>query len=628
MAMRFPADHAGMALLRNRNFALLLTGQGVSRLGDGLYVAVVSWLAWSVTHAVGAVAVVTIAANAPTFVMTLIGASYADRYDRRRLMIGTDLARGALVGVAALLLALGLLHFALLVAVAAVLAAIGAPFAPARDALVARISPAATLVTANGLLQVSFRSAFFVGPLLLAPLLAIAPMPVVLTLDALTFAVSAVTLTAIDLPPASPARARPSLRDDLGAGLAVLRREPDVLLVIATFVLALAAASGFLTVGVIALVGHRLGGHAGEYGLLIGIAGVAEVFGALVVARLHLRNLARTAVLAWVLLGAFRFPLGLATNALLAAGLLAVTGFASALTDIPLIALIQQRIPDRHLAKALGLWEAGIAGAIAIAPVIATTLIDNVGVSTGFMLSGAALIVIGTTAALALNHTRSPDAVSSPASGHTRANPLPPATSPARTHLRQRCTGLRSQPVEAQQSRLDGEDFQASEAGFQGVPVQRGGSHHGSGRGGIRVAHDRRQACDHAPGVVVLLLDGSRGGELLLDELVGDDDAARFPEHPACHAQRIRRAGHIVQPLDDRHQVVLAGHTGAGRVSDGERDTVRQVGLLRIAPGRLDRVCVQVEAVDADQRVRLRHGDAGPARSAGQVRHPCGRLAA
>jgi len=420
---RFPADHAGMALLRNRNFALLFTGQGVSRLGDGLYVAAVAWLAWSLTHSVGAVAVVTIAANAPTFVVTLIGASYADRYDRRRLMIGTDLARGVLVGVAALLLALGLLHFVLLVAVAAVLAAIGAPFAPARNALVARIAPAGALVAANGLLQVSFRAAFFVGPLLLAPLLAIASMPVVLTLDALTFAVSAVTITAIDAPHAAPARARPGLRDDLGAGLAALRREPDVLLVIATFVLALAAASGFLTVGVIALVGQKLGGHAGEYGLLLGIAGVAEVFGALVVARLHLRNLARTAVLAWVLLGAFRLPLGLAASPLLAAALLAVTGFASALTDIPLIALVQQRIPDRHLAKALGLWEAGIAGAIAIAPIIATTIIDNLGLSTGFLLSGAALIVIGVAAALALNRIRDRDTVSSPRRPHARELP-------------------------------------------------------------------------------------------------------------------------------------------------------------------------------------------------------------
>ncbi len=66
--------------------------------------------------------------------------------------------------------------------------------------------------------------------------------------------------------------------------------------------------------------------------------------GALVIARLPLRHLARTAVLAWVLLGAFR-----------------------------------------HLAKALGLWEAGIAGATAIAPLIATAIIDSVGVATGFM---------------------------------------------------------------------------------------------------------------------------------------------------------------------------------------------------------------------------------------------------
>jgi hypothetical protein len=121
--------------------------------------------------------------------------------------------------------------------------------------------------------------------------------------------------------------------------------------------------------------------------------------------------MARTAVLAWVLLGAFRFPLGLAGNVMLAAGLLAVTGFTSALTDIPLISLVQQKIPDRHLAKALGLWEAGIAGAIAIAPLIATAIIDSVGLSTGFMLSGAALVVIGLAAFLILRTLSSGSAV-------------------------------------------------------------------------------------------------------------------------------------------------------------------------------------------------------------------------
>jgi MFS family permease len=79
-----------------------------------------------------------------------------------------------------------------------------------------------------------------------------------------------------------------------------------------------------------------------------------------------------------------------------------MTGFASALTDIPLIALVQQRIPDRHLAKALGLWEAGVAGALAVSPFVAAATIEQIGVRSAFMLSGAALIALAATAAITL----------------------------------------------------------------------------------------------------------------------------------------------------------------------------------------------------------------------------------
>jgi len=396
-----------MALLRDRNFLLLFAGQGISRLGDGLYTAAVAWLAWSLTRQPGAVALVTVAAYAPTFLATLIGASYADRYDRRRLMIATDLVRAAVVALAPVLLALGVLNLTLLVMAAALLSLIGAPFAPARNAMVPQVAPPDRLLEANGLLQVAFRAAFFVGPLLLAPLLAVGSLQLVLALDVLTFLASAATLAALRVRPAARAAQVAGLREDLAAGFAALRAEPDVLIVIATFILALLAASGFLTVGVVALVGQAMHGGGGDYGLLLGIAGVAEVFGALVIPRLRLSNLALTGVLAWGLLGAFRFPLGLAETPIVAAVLLAMTGFASALTDIPLIALVQQRIPDRHLAKALGLWEAGIAGALAVAPFIAAATIAQVGVRSAFMLSGAALIVLAATAALTLARLRS-----------------------------------------------------------------------------------------------------------------------------------------------------------------------------------------------------------------------------
>ncbi|MBM4791293.1 MFS transporter [Streptomyces sioyaensis] len=386
-----------MSLLRDRNFLLLFVGQGVSRFGDGLYTAATAWLAWSLTKDPAAVALVSVSAFAPAFVATFVGASYADRYDRRKLMVATDLARVAVLAAALALMSLGLLDLPLLVAGTALLALIGAPFAPARNAIVPQIVPAGRLQQANGLLQVAFRATFFVGPLMLAPLLTYGSLQLALVINGLTFVVSAGAVAAIRVARPASTGGRVGLWSDLAAGLRAVRAAPDVLVVIVTFVLALALTSGFLTVGLVAVVGK-----GSQYGLLLGTSGVAEVVGALLIAGLRIRRPALAAVLAWALLGIFRAPLGTVNSGAVAAFLLIATGLASALTDIPLIALVQQRIPERHLAKALGLWEAGIAGALAVSPFVASTAITLAGVEVAFLLSGAVLVVLAATAALTL----------------------------------------------------------------------------------------------------------------------------------------------------------------------------------------------------------------------------------
>lgn len=389
-------------LHRNRNFVLLAVGQGVSRLGDGLYAAALIWTAWELTLTSGQVGLIALAAGLPTFVAGVIGSSYADRYDRRRLMIGSDIARGLLLVPVPLLLHAGDLTAVTLALLAALVGVAGGPFAPARNALVPAVAGERSLLQANALLQVSFRSAYFVGPLLFAPAQALFGLSGVFVLDIATFACSALTLSAMRLPRLQREDPRTGLVDDLREGVRALRAAPDAAIVIGTFSLAILATSGFLTVGVATLVGTRLSDGGGSYGLLLGIAGIAEVAGALILARVRLPNLARTAVLAWVLLGLFRLPLGLVTSLGAAAALLAASGFASAITDIPLIALVQQRIPDRHLAKALGLWEAGIGAGLALSPPLAGFILDRAGVERGFAISGALLMAIGTLGAVVL----------------------------------------------------------------------------------------------------------------------------------------------------------------------------------------------------------------------------------
>ncbi len=390
----------GSSLLSNRNFWLLAIGQGLSRLGDGLYVAALAWVAWTLTHSLQTVAIVTLASNLPVFAGSVIGASFADRYDRKRIMIGCDLLRFFLVLMLPLLSHLNLLNVTNLTVVATLLGIAGAPFASARDALVPQMVAADELLTANSLLQVSFRSAYFIGPFLLTPLVAFLSLPDVFLVDAVTFVCSIVTLALMYIPPITSPTSRLGLWADLLAGWQALRLAREVQIAITTFVLAILMASGFLTVGVVALVNTQLRGGAGQYSFLLGVSGLAEAVGALILVRLPLRNFALSAVLAWAVLGMFRLPLGFITTLPEATVLLGLTGMLSALTDISLIALVQSQISHRHLAKVLGLWEAGVVGAVSVSPLLASFILTHIGLQEGFAFSGTTLLVLGTASAL------------------------------------------------------------------------------------------------------------------------------------------------------------------------------------------------------------------------------------
>lgn len=397
-----PPRRGPQGLLGSRNFVLLAAGQAIARGGDGLYVALLAWTAWKISHRPGAVALVSFAATAPAIGATVIGSSLADRFDKRRVMLAADLGRSVLIGATSLLAAGGLLGVWTLAAMAAATGLAGAAFTPARNAIVPSVVPAGQLAAANGLLQASFRAAFFAGPLLLAALAAVLPLPGLFLACAAGFMASVVTLAAMR-PAAARQAGRPGLWADLAAGYRALRRLPDVQILIGNFVLAILCASGFLSVGLTLLTGTRLHGGMGTYGLLLGVAGVAEVAGALALTPVLPRRLAATAVLAWAALGLFRAPLGLAGSLLLAVPLMAATGLCSAVTDVLLITVVQRRVPRQHLAKVLGLWEAGILGGAALSAPLAAAVITLAGLAAGFALSGGTLIAAALTSAWLLH---------------------------------------------------------------------------------------------------------------------------------------------------------------------------------------------------------------------------------
>jgi dTMP kinase len=138
------------AVLRASRFRRLLIAQSVSSLGD--WVATLAFIAaaFALTNDQAAVAVVLILRLVPPIFAAPIGGVVADRFNRRIVMVSSDLSRAALIAVVPFVR-----NVAFLYAVAFVHECISLFFIPARDASIPELAPAGTLEEANGLILAS-----------------------------------------------------------------------------------------------------------------------------------------------------------------------------------------------------------------------------------------------------------------------------------------------------------------------------------------------------------------------------------------------------------------------------------------------------------------------------------------
>ena len=140
-------------LFQNRDFRLLWLGQSISNFGDSMTNLALLLLANYLTGSTAALATMAIVLALPTLTFGLIAGVYVDRWDRKRLMIVSDLIRGVLVLGFALVNAPEKIW--LLYVIGFVQASIGTLFNPARSALIPNIVAKEGLLAANSLTQMT-----------------------------------------------------------------------------------------------------------------------------------------------------------------------------------------------------------------------------------------------------------------------------------------------------------------------------------------------------------------------------------------------------------------------------------------------------------------------------------------
>jgi MFS family permease len=153
--------------LRHRDFRLLWSGQTISLIGDMAFLTALGWKTFTIAGS-NKLGLVLAAQGAGLLATLLIGGALADRYDRRSMMIVSDLWRFAAVAALAALDFSGRLDFSSLIVLATIVGLGDGFFYPAVGGIVPLVVNAAQLPSANSLMGVARWSSVLAGPSLAA----------------------------------------------------------------------------------------------------------------------------------------------------------------------------------------------------------------------------------------------------------------------------------------------------------------------------------------------------------------------------------------------------------------------------------------------------------------------------
>ncbi|MEV6812799.1 MFS transporter [Micromonospora sp. NPDC051296] len=290
MTARTAEADSSPALWRDRDFAVFWSAQTLSVVGDGFASVAVPLLVLQVTGSVALMGLLTAVAGVAAVATAVFAGVLADRADRRRLLIGCDLARAVLFAAVPVAWLWGPQLWLLYVVLPAS-AAVGMIFRVAYVAAVPGLVDVRRITEANGKLSASYAIAGIGGPLLAGVVAASFGYATAVAVNAASFAVSALALCAVRLRQVRVERTAltlAGLRRELLDGALFLWHHPvlrSLTVLLSVFL--------FLTYGLddvlIYHVGHNLGGSGRTVGLVLGLAAGGTVVGSLMVAPLRRR---------------------------------------------------------------------------------------------------------------------------------------------------------------------------------------------------------------------------------------------------------------------------------------------------------------------------------------------------
>jgi len=392
----------GFTAVRHRNFRLYWTGQVISLVGTWMQTVSQPWLVLLLGGSPIQLGTVLALQFAPSLLLAPLGGVLADRVEKRRLLLATQLLAALHAAVLFGLTVTDVVQIWHVMVLALAIGFVNAIDMPVRQAFAADLVPHEDLMNAVTLNSASFNLARVVGPAVAGVTLALYGPAFNFGLNAVSYVAVLVALLLMDTvtmqPMVRPER-QPSVRSSLAEGVRYALRTPTVL-----WPLVLLAGMGTFGMNFQTLLPifarDTLSLEADGYGALFAAMGAGSLLASLALAYVG----SRRPLVGMILLGGLSFVffealLGLSRTSELAFPLIVAIGLASMLMINSINVIVQRSVPNELRGRVMSLYIMVFAGAAPIGGLISGIIAQLWGPPAGFLLgAGVASLFIGLVA--------------------------------------------------------------------------------------------------------------------------------------------------------------------------------------------------------------------------------------
>jgi len=378
-----------LVVLRNRDFRLYWIGQAISLVGTWMQVMAQGWVVTSLSTSATVLGAVTVVQTFPMLALSMVGGAIADRFEKRRILIVTQVSMMILAFVLAALVFSGRIQLWQIFIMAGLLGTVTAFDLPAAQAFPPELVKPNEIPKAIALLQAVFHGSRLVGPAVAGLLVSQFGEGSAFLANGLSFIAVIATLVMIpDRHRSAEEHARRG-RGGIGAGFRYVRQERMVGSLMMLAALTTTFVFPFIAVLMVFFVRHVLATDARGLGVLMSASGCGALAGALVLLFGSSRTLRR-----WLLSGILGCGVGIAGLSLShrvgpAVPLVVLLSFSVSSLMGRISQTIQRVVPNELRGRVMGVFGMAFTGLMPYAALALSGLADIIGFARMLQLCAA-----------------------------------------------------------------------------------------------------------------------------------------------------------------------------------------------------------------------------------------------